>query len=85
MEFRERQVRLWGENLIVHRSSENPDCGDIPKICIFGNCERYHFVLTVLVSLWSVNVVYGSEWRFTVKEEKESRLMKIQVLSKRGV
>lgn len=25
-------------------------------------------VLTILVSLWSVYVVYGSEWRFTVKE-----------------
>lgn len=42
----ERQVRLWWENLIVHSSSETPDCGDIPKTCIFGNCERYHFVLT---------------------------------------
>lgn len=76
---------MWWENLIAHSFSENTDCGDIPKTCIFGNCERYHFVLTMLVSLWSIKIVYGSEWRFTVKEDKESGLRKIQVLSKHGV
>lgn len=44
-------------------------------------------MLNMLMSLWSVNIVYASDWAFTAKEDKKEPGLKkkMQVSSKNGI